>query len=459
MSNRQPSDLSPAAPGFADRLARARLSRRDLLWLVGVTSGSAAIASLQGCAKSPVTGETILVGMSEEQERRVDQEVAPHQFSQDFGAVQADSVNRYVSEVGARMSANTHRPNMPYNYRVLNANYVNAYTFPGGAMGVTRGIMLDLKDEAQLSALLGHEMGHVNARHAAQRQGAAMVAQVAVVGVNVAARESQWGQLVGIASQVGASALLSSYSRDNEREADALGQEYMVRSGYPATGMTGLHQLLLSKHSSEPNLLQTMFSTHPMPAERAETARRLAETRYKASVSRPANRERFMDNTAPVRALAPTIRACQEGESAAANKALPEAEQHFATALKHQREDYAANVLMSKVLLAQNRHGDAQRFADVASRVYPQEAQAQKLAGVTRLARKDYAGAYARLNSFDRLLPGDPGVLFLKGVALEGSGDRNGAAQHYYDYASKVGGNGNASQYAISRLRAWGKIR
>ncbi|MEZ5650801.1 MAG: M48 family metalloprotease [Burkholderiaceae bacterium] len=452
------TDSELMADDFARRLTRARLSRRDLLWLVAASSGSAALASLQGCAKSPVTGETILVGMSEDQERRVDQEVAPHQFSQDFGAIQAESVNAYVGQVGARMTPNTHRPGMPYNYRVLNANYVNAYTFPGGAMGVTRGIMLDLKDEAQLSALLGHEMGHVNARHAAQRQGAAMVAQAAVLGVNIAAHDSQWGQLMGLASQVGASALLSSYSRDNEREADALGQEYMVRAGYPATGMTGLHEILLSKHSSEPSLLQTMFSTHPMPAERAETARRLAETRYKNSASRPANRERYMDNTAPVRALAPTILACQEGETAAAQKALPQAEQHFRAALKHRDDDYAANVLMSKVLLAQNRHGDAQRYADVARKIYPQEAQAQKLSGVTHLANKDYAGAFARLDAFDKLLPGDPGVLFLKGVALEGNGDRNGAARHYYDYASRVS-TGDASKYAVSRLRSWGKLR
>ena len=451
-------DNSPSAPGLAQRLARARLSRRDLLWLVSVSGGAAALSAMQGCAKSPVTGETILVGMSEAQERQVDQEVAPHQFSQDYGALQDDSVNRYVDQLGARMAANTHRPDMPYSYRVLNANYVNAYTFPGGAMGVTRGIVLDMEDEAQFAALLGHELGHVNARHAAQRQGQAMVAQVAVLGVNVAARDSQWGSIVGLAGQVGASALLSSYSRDNEREADALGQEYMVRSGYPASGMTRLHGMLLSQERSQPNILETMFSTHPMPAERVAAAKSLAASRYQTSLSRPVNRERYMDSTAPVRAQGPTIRACQKGESAAARKELGEAEKHFRTALSHRREDYAANVLMSKVLLAQNRHADAQRFADVARNVYPQEAQAQKLSGVTRLARKDYDGAYARLSAFDKLLPGDPGVTFLRGVALQGGGNRDGAARLYYQYARQVR-SGEAAQYAVGRLRAWGHLR
>ncbi|MEZ5738710.1 MAG: M48 family metalloprotease [Burkholderiaceae bacterium] len=446
------------APGFAKRLNRGRLTRRDALWLLAVSTGAAATASLQGCAKSPVTGETILVGMSEEQERSIDKEVAPHQFSQDLGAIQDNKVNGYLSGFAGQMAKRTHRPDMPYNFRVLNANYVNAYTFPGGAMGVTRGIMVDLQSEAELAALMGHELGHVNARHAAQRQGQAIVTQAAVVGLNVAAQDSQWGALAGVLGQVGGSALLSSYSRENEREADALGQEYMVRSGYPAQGMVALHEILLSKQHAEPSLLQTMFSTHPMPAERVANARALAASKYAGSKSRPIQRERFMDNTASLRALEPTIAACQRGETSAAKKELGEAEKHFATALRHRRDDYAANVLMAKTLLAQKREAEAQRYADVAKSVYPQEAQAHKLAGVSRLAQKNYGAAFSSLDAFDKLLPGDPGVTFLKGVALEGSGDRQRAAQHYYRYASTVQ-SGNASTYAVSRLKSWGMLR
>lgn len=446
------------APGFSQRLGRGRLSRRDVLWLAAVTTGSAATVSLQGCAKSPVSGKNILVGMSESQERSIDKEVAPHQFSQDLGALQDDATNRYVNNVGGAMASLTHRPTMPYNFRVLNANYVNAYTFPGGAMGLTRGIMADIENEAELAALLGHELGHVNARHAAQRQGASMVAQVAVLGVNIAARDSQWGQLTGIASQVGASAMLSKYSRDNEREADALGQEYMVRAGYPATGMIDLHQLLMSKERKEPNLLETMFSSHPLPAERAQTAEALAKTKYKDSLNGPLNRERYMDQTSHIRRIKPTIKACQKGEVLSAKKDYGQAEAAFSQALRHKRDDYASNVLMARVLLAQKRTLDAQRYADAARSIYPEEAQAHKLAGVTRLARKNYAGAYEALNQFDQMLPGDPSITFLKGVTLEGVGDRTRAANHYYKYASQVQ-SGNASNYAVSRLRAWGRIR
>jgi predicted Zn-dependent protease len=94
-----------------------------------------------------------------------------------MGAVQDAGLNKYVSDVGRRLQAGVQRPEMPYSYRVLNANYINAYTFPGGTMAVTRGIMTELDDESELAALLGHELGHVNARHSAQRQGQALLTQ------------------------------------------------------------------------------------------------------------------------------------------------------------------------------------------------------------------------------------------------------------------------------------------
>jgi predicted Zn-dependent protease len=229
---------------LARNLERNRLTRRQALWLMG--AGCVA-GGLPGCGVSPVTGETILVGISEDEEKAIDLRASPHQFSRDLGPVLDPAINRYVAEIGNRLDDSVHRPTMPYSYRVLNANYVNAYTFPGGAMGVTRGILVELQNEAELAALLGHELGHVNARHVAQQQGRSLVVQVAVAGLNVAASESSWGSLIALGSQIGASALLSGYSRDDERQADALGQEYMVRAGYPATGMIAIIKMLVDQ--------------------------------------------------------------------------------------------------------------------------------------------------------------------------------------------------------------------
>ncbi len=453
--NPTPVTAGACCTDLAQRLQRNRLSRRDTLWLFGAATSATV---LQGCAVSPVTGERILVGMSPEQEKQVDAQQAPQQFSQDLGAIQDDPVNRYVDGVGRRLQGQVQRRDMPYNYRVLNANYVNAYTFPAGAMGVTRGIMTELKDESELAALLGHELGHVNARHAAQRQGQAMVAQVAVAGLTVAAGDSSWAPLVGMGGQVGASALLANYSRDHEREADALGQDYLVKAGYPAQGMTGLHQLLVSSHQSQPSMLETMFSSHPMSTERRDTARRLAETKYAASAKAPPQRERFMDSTASLRRLKPAIDACKNGETALAQKQLEPAQQQFGAALRHAPRDYAANLRMGQTLQAMGRAGDASRFVQTAREVYPQEAQAMKLGATLKLGLRDPAGAYADLQAYDRVLPGDAGVLFLKGVALEGQGQRQAAAQHYAGFL-RVTQQGQAAQYSATRLKAWGYLK
>lgn len=441
---------------LARNLERNRVTRREALWLLGATG--AGVLGLSGCATSPVTGKSILVGMSEADEKRVDAQVAPHQFSQDLGPIQDDAVSRYIGNFGLGMGGLTHRPGMPYSCKVLNANYVNAYTFPGGAMGVTRGILVELDDEAQLAALMGHELGHVNARHAAQRQGQSLVAQVAVAGLNVATQDSNWGSLIAMGSQVGASALLSSYSRDNEREADALGQEYMVKAGYPATGMVNLHQLLVSQEKEEPSLLQTLFATHPMSRERRDTAQQMAETRYAASKGLNPQRERFMDSTASLRRIKPTIDACKGGESAMAAKRYERAEQQFETALKKTPRDYASNLRMSQCLVAQDRRKHAEEYAAAAKAIYPQEAQAHKLAGVLALERRDPGAALQDLDAYDRLLPGDAGVTFLKGVSLEGMGNRQAAAQHYATYL-RQGNQGQSGQFAYGRLKAWGYVK
>ena len=116
---------------------------------------TAVAVALGGCAKNPVTGQSQLMLVSETQEITMDKQAAPHQFSADYGPVQDGAVNSYVDGVGQRLAATSHRPDMPYSFRVVNANYVNAYAFPGGSIACTRGILLDMDNEAELAALLG----------------------------------------------------------------------------------------------------------------------------------------------------------------------------------------------------------------------------------------------------------------------------------------------------------------
>ena len=117
------------AESLGDRVFRGEMTRRDILWIMGVSAASAAApAVLTGCATSPVTGQSMLAGISEQEEVAIDRQQSPHQFSNDYGAVQDARLNGYLTQVGNSLATRSHRPQMPYNYRVVNANYVNAYT-------------------------------------------------------------------------------------------------------------------------------------------------------------------------------------------------------------------------------------------------------------------------------------------------------------------------------------------
>ena len=232
----------------------AVLTRRRFLE-IGALSAAGLLA---GCAVNPVTGENQLMLVSPDQEIRIDRQHAPHQFSTDYGVTQDEALNRYIAETGRRLVPHTHRPEMPYNFHCVNATYVNAYAFPGGSIAATRGILLELDNEAELAALLGHELGHVNARHTAQQMTQGTIVQAALGGIAAYARTEGelYGQIAGQLGQLGAGALLAKYSRDNEREADALGLSYMTGAGYGAAGFVGLMDMLRGMNRRQPQFIE-----------------------------------------------------------------------------------------------------------------------------------------------------------------------------------------------------------
>ena len=247
------------------------LSRREFL----IMTSMAATGLAMGCATNPVTGKSQFMIMDEKQEIAIDRQQSPLQFSSDYGTVQDRALASYIQTTGIGLAAHTHRSQMPYNFHCVNANYVNAYAFPGGSIACTRGILLDLDNEAELAALLGHELGHVNARHTAEIMSKAQLANMAVGGLAIitsVAVGTGAGDLAGQLGQLGSGALLASYSRDNERQADGLGMEYMTRSGYGPQGMVGLMEMLNSMNQHKTGATDLLFATHPMSSERYQTS-------------------------------------------------------------------------------------------------------------------------------------------------------------------------------------------
>ncbi|MCP3685309.1 MAG: M48 family metalloprotease [bacterium] len=394
------------------------MTRRDFLWLASLSTAGV----VTGCAMNPVTGQRQLMLMSEGQEIQLDQENSPHQFSADYGSLQDRSLNAYIAQVGNEMAAQSHRPQMPYSFQGVNATYVNAYAFPGGSIATTRGILLELENEAELAGLLGHEIGHVNARHTAERMSKNILigGLVAVGTAYVQSEHEKWAPLAAGLGGIAAGALLARYSRDDERQADALGMEYMTHAGHNPTGMVGLMDVLRNMSKHKPNAIEMMFATHPMSEERYQTAKRSTETTYHDAQNMPLNKERYMDHTAGLRKLKGAIETMQAGEKEMAKQQFPRAEKHFESALQQAPRDYAGLVMMAKCQLAQDNHRMARQYAERAKQVNPTEAQAHHISGIAKFRQNDFNGAYADFSSYENMLPGNPNTVFFKGVSLEG---------------------------------------
>ena len=444
----------PSHPSNTSKLRQ--LTRRDFLCL----SAMAAAGYVFGCATDPVTGKKQFMLVSEDTEIQIDRQYSPLQFSTDYGEVQDSQLNRYVSEVGNKMAASSHRPHMPYSFRVVNATYVNAYAFPGGSIAATRGIMLSLDNEAELAALLGHELGHVNARHAAEQMSKGQLSQALVGGISVLAgtQSAALGDLAGQLGQISAGALLASYSRDNEREADALGMQYMVGAGYGSEGFIGLMEILnsMSKHKS--TTVDLLFATHPMSQERYDTAVQTANTKYQSALKGPLYRERYMDHTARLRAQKGAIQEIQNGEKQLAARKYDAASNHFRKALKKAPDDYVALCMTSISNLAQKKYAVGRQYAEMAQKAYPKEAQAYHLSGYSKIQLKDFEGAYEEFHSFELLLPGNPNTIFFKGYCQEGMNHVEPAAEEYKRYLQVVQ-QGKYAQHAYRRLVDWGYIK
>jgi predicted Zn-dependent protease len=432
------------------------MNRRQFLKYSALSATSFAI----GCAVNPVTGKMQLMLVSKDQEIQIDRQHSPHQFSADYGFIQDKGIENYVNQVGQTMSKNTHRTDMPYAFHCVNATYVNAYAFPGGSIATTRGILLRLENEAELAALLGHELGHVNARHTAEQLTSSQITSAIVSGAVIFAQtqDESYGALVSGLGALGSGLLLSKYSRDNEREADALGMKYMVKTEYSPEGFIGLMDILRNLSSHKPKLIEVMFASHPMSDERYATAQKSMETKYSAKKNYPMHRERFMDNTASLRAIETTITNVQNAEMHIAKKRFDDAENALKTALRKAPSDYAALMVMSKCQLAQEKFSESRKYAQKAHQVYPQEPQSNHILGMANIGLKKFDQAYHNFEQYENILPGNPNTTFYKGYSLENSGKKENAAEAYSSFLKQVN-QGEQAKYAYNRLVNWGYIK
>ncbi|HYZ89538.1 MAG TPA: M48 family metalloprotease [Myxococcales bacterium] len=256
-----------------------------------IACAAAACAAAAACVRNPATGNLQLNLISESQEIDMGKQAA-QEVDQTIGLYKDPKIEAYVARLGQSLSQQTNRKNLPWQFHVVEDPGVNAFALPGGPVYVTRGILATLMNEAQLAGVMGHECGHIAARHSANQLSKAQVAQIGLgIGSVLSPQIASLSQLAGVGLQI----LFLKFSRDDESQADKLGFAYMANDGYDAREMVSLFKTLervskLAGGSKVPEWLET----HPDPENREQaTLQRLKEANVDFSKAK-VNRDEYL---------------------------------------------------------------------------------------------------------------------------------------------------------------------
>ncbi|MEN0003436.1 MAG: M48 family metalloprotease [Bacteroidota bacterium] len=238
--------------------------KRLLLPITRLALLAIAVLLISDCSRNPVTGKRELMLLSESQEKALGLESDPGIIAS-YGLYQDDKIQNFIQQKGQQMGKISHRPDLDYKFRVLDSPVVNAFAVPGGFVYFTRGILAHFNNEAEFAGVLGHEIGHITARHSASQYSKQMLAQSALVmGVAVS---SDFREYAGLASQ-GLGLLFLKFGRDDETQSDRLGVEYSTQIGYDAREMADFFNTLKRLSGGGGQQLPSFLSTHPDPGDR-----------------------------------------------------------------------------------------------------------------------------------------------------------------------------------------------
>ena len=244
------------------------------------------------CATNPVTGDREFMLVSEQQEISMGKEYDP-QVVATYGVYDDAEIAAYISDIGQRIATVSDRPGLAYEFKVLDSPVINAFAVPGGYVYFTRGILAYLNNEAEVVGVMGHEVGHIAARHSAKQ---ISQQQIATIGLGVGSILSEdVAKYAGLA-QAGLGLLFLRFGRDAERQSDQLGVDYSTKLGYDATEMANFFGTLDKMSGGESGGLPGWFSTHPAPDERVQNVTRMAQEQQAKhpAANYEVNREKYL---------------------------------------------------------------------------------------------------------------------------------------------------------------------
>lgn len=410
-----------------------------------------AILSLAGCAANPVTGKQELHLVSKSQEIEIgQQQYSPGRQSQGGDYVTDPAVTGYVQQVGARLAAVADRA-LPYEFMVLNNSELNAWALPGGKIAINRGLLTELSNEAELAAVLSHEIVHAAARHGAQQIEQGTLLQVGAAVASVAATAyggANLGELVGQGAAVGAALLQAKYGRNDELEADRYGMEYMKRAGYDLQAAVSLQELFFGKFQAgkEQDWLTGLFASHPPSAERVAANRQTM-----ARLGGPGGElgtEPYQRAIAALKKSAPAYAKADQALEKARKGDLASARALVSEAIRMEPREARFHELQGEIAMAAKNPRAALGHFDKARQLDPGYFKPILQAGMVRYDLGDRTAAEPLLARSMQLLPTAPAAYYLGRL----SEDRGNTAEAVRLYKLGAGSQSPFGQDAMARL-------
>lgn len=412
-----------------------------------------ALLLVVGCAVNPVTGERQLSLVDEGWELQTgEQYYAPLRQSQGGDFVLDPDLVAYVKEVGQRVASEADR-DLPYEFEIINSSVPNAWALPGGKISINRGLLTEMGSEAELAAVLGHEVVHAAARHSAHAQSRAVLTQGAVllggIAVGVATDRQEYATVAILGGMLGAQLVSQRYSRNAEREADYYGMIYMDRAGYDPQGAVDLMESFLRlSEGRDPGFMAGLFASHPPSRERVENNR---NTMAELGAGGTVGRDRYQQAVARITELEPAYKAHDEGRLALAqgnhDQALAKAEE----ALALENGEALFHSLKGDALASAERFGEAESAYSAAIARDDTWFYQHLRRGMVRERLNNLSGARSDLQSSLERLETAEGHYYLGNIE-RASGNRQQAIQHYRTAAQSDTDTGQRARRALTDM-------
>lgn len=404
---------------------------------------------LPACSVNPVTGERNFQIYGTEWEREVGAQMyAPMKQSQGGEFILDPELTEYVTEVGQRLAGQARRKDqLNFEFSILNDSSPNAWALPGGKIVINRGLLNELESEAELAAVLGHEIVHADAAHGARAQSKGMLTQLGAVATMIilgSTVDSQAAREVAmLVPAMGAQLLTQKYGRDAEREADEYGMLYMAEAGYDPQGAVELQETFLKlADSGNQDWLSGLFASHPPSRERLENNRKTASG---LSAGGDLGRDRYFARTTYLRRVKPAYEAFDEANKAASDKDLQQAQRKLDEAMAIEPRESLFLALQGDIHALNKKPDRALTYYQRAIEANPGFFYGHLRRGQMEFKREEFASARSSLSDSLQLMP-TAEAHYLLGLMDKNDGRTTEAMTHFKTAAQSESESGQLAR-------------